>query len=398
MLLRHPMMILALLAVIACPTHSPAFAQSRECLKLQLRLADLPPPGNTLRRRYDAAIGDQRQELDGARRNAEHIGCSEAKQFAEPRCRAAFENIREMETNLVDLQNKRSYLTAMRDGDQDADNTRAALLAALRQNGCAADRYAARMEELDRNPDRTLKRGTEDDAPDDADAEQPDTVSSADPNSDEPGTFTIPNDENVISIPSGEDDSRRYRTVCVRTCDGYYFPMSPQSSRDDFARDQQNCESMCPGTDINTYYQDAGDSDTSRLMSTSSDEAYNALPTAYLYRRTDTPRPAGCGCGSTATTQQNFEVIGGGDASSAAQTQSDTLPTPLSRPDGAADPETTDNRDGGLTDAAIRRLASAKATVLPPSGERKVRVVGPAFLPDRSKEEGRPDPDRRSAQ
>ena len=37
-----------------------------------------------------------------------------------------------------------------------------------------------------------------------------------------------------------------YRTLCVRTCDGYYFPISFSSQPRNFPRDQNACTAMCP--------------------------------------------------------------------------------------------------------------------------------------------------------
>ena len=60
---------------------------------------------------------------------------------------------------------------------------------------------------------------------------------------------------------------------------------------------------------------------------------------------------------------------------------------PASKPDPGIDPETLANRDGGLDRGAIKRLSAKPVTspvsALPPE-QRKVRVVGPTFLPDPS--------------
>lgn len=37
----------------------------------------------------------------------------------------------------------------------------------------------------------------------------------------------------------------RYRTLCVRTCDGYYYPVSYSTTRASFARDAKQCQSSC---------------------------------------------------------------------------------------------------------------------------------------------------------
>ena len=62
----------------------------------------------------------------------------------------------------------------------------------------------------------------------------------------------------------------------------------------------------------------------------------------------------------------------------------DLAPPPRERPDPALDPETAMNADGGLTAEAVRKLLLSKPAVTAeaPDDDRKVRVVGPAFLPD----------------
>ena len=100
------------------------------------------------------------------------------------------------------------------------------------------------------------------------------------------------NDEGRIrySAPPGI-----YRTLCVRTCDGYYFPMSSASSPSDFERDQANCRSSCPGTEVQIYYHRRGQ-ESDAMVSGLSAQPYAELPTAYLYKQTGTPSPAGCAC------------------------------------------------------------------------------------------------------
>ena len=91
-----------------------------------------------------------------------------------------------------------------------------------------------------------------------------------------------PNGEISILGPVGE-----FATMCVRTCDGYYFPMSPTSSSADFDRDLKNCESTCPGTEMQLYYQHAVGEESETMISAATGEPYASLPTAYLYRDAD---------------------------------------------------------------------------------------------------------------
>src|SRR5258708_1350579 len=44
-----------------------------------------------------------------------------------------------------------------------------------------------------------------------------------------------------------------YRTLCVRTCDGYYFPISFSTSPTRFAEDEQACQKLCPATEAVLY-------------------------------------------------------------------------------------------------------------------------------------------------
>jgi len=142
--------------------------------------------------------------------------------------------------------------------------------------------------------------------------------------------------------------------MCVRTCDGYYFPMSPNSSSADFDRDLRNCETTCPGAEMQLYYQQAVGEDSETMISAGTGEPYSALPTAYLYR--DGTRPQACGCTQTAN---GYSIVG----REPLQQSAPVAPTSVDHPDPADH-------------------AAKSATPPAPTGERKVRVVGPVFLPD----------------
>ncbi|MGI9480157.1 MAG: DUF2865 domain-containing protein [Hyphomicrobiaceae bacterium] len=86
----------------------------------------------------------------------------------------------------------------------------------------------------------------------------------------------------------------RYRTVCVRLCDGYFFPVSNASGRRDFYRDAQQCQSTCQ-SETRLFYM----SPSNPSIKTARDQrglAYSDLKTAFLYRKkyskTCTCRPA----------------------------------------------------------------------------------------------------------
>jgi hypothetical protein len=173
-----------------------------------------------------------------------------------------------------------------------------------------------------------------------------------------------------------------YRTLCVRTCDGYYFPMSSASSPSDFERDQANCQSSCPGTEVQIYYHRSSQ-ESEAMVSGLSGRPYADLPTAWLYKQAGTPSPVGCTCGAARNDgPKNFSIVAGNPPAPQPVQAEPVRPYP--RPDPAADPETLANRDGGLDAESLRRMAVAPKTNKPAAAdqERKIRVVGPVFLPD----------------
>ena len=75
-----------------------------------------------------------------------------------------------------------------------------------------------------------------------------------------------------------------YRTVCVRLCDGYYFPISFSTTRDRFRQDAKACASRCASPSrLYVYPVGTGSPDT---MTDVSGRAYEKLKTAFLYRTT----------------------------------------------------------------------------------------------------------------
>ncbi|MGI9480156.1 MAG: DUF2865 domain-containing protein [Hyphomicrobiaceae bacterium] len=76
--------------------------------------------------------------------------------------------------------------------------------------------------------------------------------------------------------------SGNYRTVCVRLCDGYYFPISASTNRGRFGIDEQACQSQCSSDARLFYYSNAGGSP--ETMRDRRGRAYADLKTAFSYR------------------------------------------------------------------------------------------------------------------
>ena len=374
----------ALLVAIAVAilTPAPAEAASRVCRDLEARLATLgqtrsaPSPAA---RRYEKAIRDQRGQIAKAERQQRRAGCSGGFFRRDPGnvCQSLDNTLTRMHDNLASLERKHAGLS--RGGDTRRERRR--LMASLEANDCSNRAVATRGTGQDprRRPliDDLLNRS--------ADAERQEPRQRLPLDQDQRVRAVIGRN-GPIEIAPGVDG--RFRTVCVRTCDGYYFPVSFSTPASALGRDEAACKAMCPGTEVALYMHRVPDEETDQMVSMAG-TPYSELPAAFLYRRPDYERPARCGCNPA----RGFSVIAGEtetageDAPAAAEP---VLPVPLPRPDPAADPETLANQAGGLDEDMIRTvLKPAGPTETPPPSkdagedeERKVRVVGPVFLPD----------------
>lgn len=89
-----------------------------------------------------------------------------------------------------------------------------------------------------------------------------------------------------ISTPPRETrlapQSSGYRTMCVRLCDGYYWPISNSTTRSRFAHDAELCSSGCQSESRLFYVSANGDpADMVDLQG----RAYSKLATAFKYRK-----------------------------------------------------------------------------------------------------------------
>lgn len=96
---------------------------------------------------------------------------------------------------------------------------------------------------------------------------------------------------------SGEDEPKqtssngKYRTLCVRTCDGYYFPIGNAVSRNRFMRDAAQCRASC-GEEARLFYLPSGSDNVSTSLDLAG-RSYVRMPTAFKYRKSLTD---GCTC------------------------------------------------------------------------------------------------------
>jgi Protein of unknown function (DUF2865) len=155
-----------------------------------------------------------------------------------------------------------------------------------------------------------------------------------------------------------------FRTLCVRRCDGYYFPISFSTTRKHFEADQASCQQMCPAGDAGLYYHELGSQGPEDMLSLDGGR-YTALPTAFGYR---TALDKSCTCGRPADAGAVF-----------ASAEMDETPVvsvanpPRPRPPPGEDPETLANRAGGFVPAPVDQAVAG----VEPQPPASVRLVGP---------------------
>lgn len=93
------------------------------------------------------------------------------------------------------------------------------------------------------------------------------------------------------ATPWHHGDSQTYKTMCVRLCDGAYFPISFATTRRHFAKDEAQCAARCGSpARLFVFPNPGGNPD---MMRDRSGHSYLALPTAFQYRRGPV---SGCSC------------------------------------------------------------------------------------------------------
>jgi len=112
--------------------------------------------------------------------------------------------------------------------------------------------------------------------------------------------------------PPGQDNrtarqrepSNTLRTLCVRTCDGYYFPVSFSTTKKYLAADEETCQRLCPAGDASIYYYPRR-SGPEQMVSIDG-FPYADLPNAFRYRK---ELDRSCTCGTPLPISEPAEVL-----------------------------------------------------------------------------------------
>jgi hypothetical protein len=162
-----------------------------------------------------------------------------------------------------------------------------------------------------------------------------------------------------------------YRTLCVRTCDGYYFPISFSTTPEQFPQDAQTCEAMCPGAEAELFYHPNPGGGPEDMVAITG-EPYSTLPTAFKYR---TSLDAACTCKPPG----GYQVAAAQSVPAPGVTIDLTAPLPRPRPAPGEDPETLADRAGYFVPRVGAPEADAGGPVATDASGRPIRVVGPAL-------------------
>lgn len=196
--------------------------------------------------------------------------------------------------------------------------------------------------------------------------------------------------QQVIDENGYNPNGQTLRTVCVRSCDGYYWPISFSTMPEFLSDDAATCSSQCPGSDVELYYYH-NPGETPENMVNLEGQPYTALPNAFRYR---SEYDASCTC--KAPIDYGTINIAGTDATAPGratvsfkdlsfplpmrdprrQTEVKTvaaihIPLPRPRPPRPGEPGAANTSVTPVTTASTKGLRLLKF------GDRVVRLVGP---------------------
>jgi hypothetical protein len=334
------------------------------CQRLEAQLASVDRGGTDPARaeqirRYEDAAARQSAELDRVTSQAKRMGCDSSGFFSlfsnqSAQCGPVNNQIQQMRGNLDQITTSLERLRGSGGPSLERDQQRRSVMAALAQNNCGPQ-YAGRGNQGNQGGGffDTLFGG----------------------NNNNPGTTVSPD----FGAPSST-----YKTVCVRTCDGFYFPVSYATTPARFGDDEQTCKALCPAAEA-TLFTYRNNEDMTRAVSVNG-QPYSSLPNAFKYRQAFNPS-----CSCKAQGQTWAEALKTVDDKASVE-QGDIIVTDerakqMSQPRDAQGrpvrPPQAQPSKGGATaaEAPPAPAAAAPPPAAPPAADRPIRSVGPTFIP-----------------
>jgi hypothetical protein len=343
----------------------PAGGRNPVCVRLESQLAAfdqgaVDPARADQIKRYEDQVAKQQAELDRTLAQSRKIGCEGGGFFAlfsgQPaQCGELNSRITQMRANLDRML---SDLQQLQTGGN-RNSQRQMLIQALAQNDCGPQYRQAATQP--RGFFETLFGPGEGPGPDVG--------------------------------PNATPSSSTYRTLCVRSCDGYYYPISFAAVPGKFPEDERICQKTCPAAEAQLFvYHNPGE-DVSQAVSLTG-KRYTDLPNAFRYRKEYT---SACSC--RAAGQTWAEALKNADDSTTLErgdivvTEESakrlSLPTqdaqgrPIKRDARAAKPQAAAGPAQGAAPAPAAPAASTDPGAASDSGQRSIRSVGPTFIPPR---------------
>src|SRR5664279_133199 len=330
------------------------------CPRLEAQLATIDRGGSSgdpakeeQVRRYQDAQAKQQAELDRVTSQAKRMGCDSSGFFSlfsgqSAQCGPVNNQIQQMRANLDQITVSLERLRGGGLGGAERENQRRSVLTALAQNNCGPQ-YA------------NAARGG---------GNFLDNLFGNNGNPGAPGADLGP-------------QSGTFRTVCVRTCDGAYFPISFATVPARFPDDEKTCKALCPAAEATLFtYRNPGE-DISQAVSTNG-QPYSSSPNAFRFRQEFNPS-----CACKAAGQTWSDALKSIDDKAAAEQQGDIIVTeenakkmsraptkPASAKKGAASAGTTASTPPAPVPAAAAPPANATGV----AADKPIRSVGPTFI------------------
>lgn len=338
--------------------------KAQYCAELEGQLAKLQfakqSRSNRNFEKLDAAVHKQQAQIDSAMKRAKRDNCTGGGFFRrapKATCPALMKRIDKMHRNLTALQKKRGRYHAPISA-RDNRQQKAAIVRQLSQARCGEQYETAANTITTRTRPRGLFGAI---------------FGGGVVRELSPQNFDIP----AVGT---------FRTVCVRRCDGYFFPVSFSTTQGNFARDADVCRASCPGTDVELYtYRNPGE--TTDDMISLGGVSYASLDVAYRYQK---EYVEGCSC--QAPQSQLASLTSSDLPHSEAQPDSTPLlapaeptgpvvPLPMPRHKVTVDPDTQEAARQGLEFEPYRppEISADKRQVRTADG-RSIRIVGPKFF------------------
>lgn len=306
--------------------------------------------------RYVEAQSRQQSELERVQDQAKRQGCDSSGFFSlfsgqSAQCGPINTRIQQMRSNLDQITSNLERLRGGGFGGSERENQRRSVLMALAQNNCGPQ-YAAQLRNSGGGSFLDNLFGNNN------------------------------NNPNGAPLDNGAA-SGTYRTVCARSCDGFYFPISFATVPSRFADDERTCKALCPASDATLFtYRNPGE-DMNQAVSING-QPYSQSPNAFKYRQAF---DKSCSCKAvgqtwsdalkniddkTAAAQQGDIIVT--DESSKKMSQPRALPTAQKKAGSVATPPNAQPLPTG---------APAAAAAPADSGDKPIRSVGPTFIPAR---------------